>query len=96
MFFIPCRRVTDWIQVVPKTSAVVPGVRDAEQISIPADHLNMVKYASREDGGYKKVSGHLWLLAKEAPGAISQRWADQDKIKLSMENHAGGMSLFGQ
>ncbi len=56
----------------------------------------MVKYASREDGGYKKVSGHLWLLAKEAPGAISQRWADQDKIKLSMENHAGGMSLFGQ
>ena len=89
MFFIPYRRVTDWIQVVPKASAVVPGVADAEPISIPADHLNMVKFASREDGGYKKVSGHLWLLAKEAPGAISLRWAEQGKIKMGTEDHHG-------
>ncbi len=55
MFFIPYRRVTDWIQVVPKASAVVPGVADAEPISIPADHLNMVKFASRDDGGQQGV-----------------------------------------
>ena len=50
-----------------------------------ADHLNMVKFASSEDGGYEKVSGHLWLLASEAPGAISIRWAEQDKIKMGTD-----------
>ncbi len=48
------------------------GVADAKLVSIPADHLNMIKFASREDGGYKKVSGHLWLLAKEAADAINK------------------------
>lgn len=43
----------------------------------------MVKFASREDGGYKKVSEYLWLLAKEAPDAISARWAEQKKTKKS-------------
>ena len=45
----------------------------------------MVKFASSEDGGYEKVSGHLWLLASEAPGAISIRWAEQNKIKMGMD-----------
>ncbi len=66
---------------MPRSSAVVPGAADTETIAIPADHLNMVKFASREDAGYKKVSEHLWLLAEEAPDAISACWADQDKSK---------------
>lgn len=45
----------------------------------------MVKFASGEDGGYEKVSGHLWLLVSEAPDAISIRWADQDKIKMGKD-----------
>ena len=49
----------------------------------------MAKFASREDGGYEKVSGHLWLLAEEAPGAISVRWAQQEKIKIGTENRPG-------
>ena len=47
----------------------------------------MVKYASSEDTGYKTVSGHLWLLAKEAPDAISVRWAEQEKIEKCKENY---------
>ena len=74
-------------QVVPKASAVLPGVADAEPIAIPADHLNMVKFASSKDEGYEKVSGHLWLLASEAPGTISIRWAEQDNIKMGTEKH---------
>lgn len=70
---------------MPRPSAVVPGAADAEAIAIPADHLNMVKFASREDGGYEKVSGHLWLLAEEAPNAIIARWAEQEKIKNGTE-----------
>lgn len=45
----------------------------------------MVKFASREDGGYEKVSEHLWLLAEEAPDAIDVRWTEQEKIKKGME-----------
>lgn len=47
----------------------------------------MVKFASCDDLGYEKVSGHLWLLVSEAPDAISIRWADQDKIKMGTEKH---------
>ncbi len=45
----------------------------------------MVKFVSNEDGGYEKVSEHLWLLAEEAPDAISARWAEQDKNKKGTE-----------
>lgn len=67
---------------MPKASAVVPGAADAESVAIPADHLNMVKFASREDEGYKKVSGHLQLLAEEAPNVIGMRWEEQNRIKI--------------
>ena len=40
-------------QVVPQASAVVPGAADAETIAINADHINMVKFASKENNGYK-------------------------------------------
>ncbi|MCJ1467841.1 hypothetical protein MMC07_006466 [Pseudocyphellaria aurata] len=65
------------ILVVPYASAIIPGIADAESIAIPADHINMVKFASREDGGYEKVAGHLILLADEAPGAVGTIWAKQ-------------------
>lgn len=45
------------LQVVPRASAVVPWVADAEPIVIHADHINMTKFASNEDNGYKTVSG---------------------------------------
>lgn len=70
---------------MPKASAVVPGAADAESIAIPADHLNMVKFASREDSGYKKVSGHLQLLAEKALDVIGARWDEQNKIKNGMK-----------
>ncbi len=67
--------------MVPQASAIIPGIADAEPVAIPADHLNMVKFTSREDGGYEKVSGHLQLLAEEASGAIAARWTEQDIIR---------------
>ena len=71
--------------MVPQASATIPGIADAEPIAIPADHLNMVKFASREDGGYEKVSGHLQVLAQEAPGAIGARWTEQGRIQEGRE-----------
>ena len=69
---------------MPQASAVVPGTTDGEPIAIPADHVNMVKFASRQDVGYGKVSGHLKLMAEEAPEIVRARWDTQDKIENSM------------
>ena len=73
--------MTYQIQVVPHASAVVLGAADAEPVAIQANHLNMVKFASREDGGYEKVSGHLQLLAEEAPAIIGAHWEEQGRIR---------------
>lgn len=66
---------------MPQASAIVPGAVDAEPIAIPANHLNMVKFASCEDDGYKKVSGHLRLLAEEAPDVIRLHWREDDNVR---------------
>ncbi|MCJ1426602.1 hypothetical protein MMC29_004505 [Sticta canariensis] len=74
------------IMVVPYASAIIPGVADAEPLAMPADHVNMIKFTSRENCGYEKVSGHLKLLAEKAAGAIDARWAGQDKMKKDTRN----------
>jgi hypothetical protein len=70
--------------VVPKTSAVVPGAADAEPIVIHADHINMAKFASKEDSGYRTVSGHLRVMAESAGEAIALRWAEEDRVDAGM------------
>jgi hypothetical protein len=52
----------------------LPGFPDAEAIAIHADHVNMVKFTSRENEVFQKLSGHLSILGRDAPGRISERW----------------------
>ncbi|KAI9686996.1 MAG: hypothetical protein M1822_002749 [Bathelium mastoideum] len=75
------------MMVVPRASAVVPGAADAEAIVIHADHINMVKFNSRKDGGYKTVSGHLQLMVQGANEVIDKRWQ-----KEKMMNEIGTFS----
>ncbi len=70
--------------MVPRASAVVPGAADAEPIVIHADHINMVKFASKEDNGYRTVLGHLQIIAQNASEVISTRW------EMEMRVNAGG------
>ena len=65
------------MQAVPKASAVVPGMPDAEPIVIHGDHISMVKFASKEDNGYKKVSRHLQNMARDAGAKISSNWESE-------------------
>lgn len=67
--------------MVPGAAAIIPGVADADSIAIPADHLNMVKFTSRKDVGYDKVSVYLKLLAEEASDAVEARWTEQGRIR---------------
>ncbi|MCJ1430387.1 hypothetical protein MMC29_008305 [Sticta canariensis] len=81
------------IMVVPQASAIIPGIANAEPVAIPADHLNMVKFASREDAGYEKMSGYLQLLAEEAPSVIDTRWTEQDRIREVLSNTSEDFSI---
>jgi hypothetical protein len=59
---------------------VVPGAADGEPIAIPADHINMVKFKSDSDSGYKTVSGHLRLMAARAGSSIGARWDTEGRV----------------
>lgn len=72
--------------MVPRASAVVPGVADAEPIVIHADHINMVKFAAKEDNGYRTVSGHIRIMAQSAGEVINSRWETEKRV------NAGGQS----
>lgn len=65
---------------MPRTSAVVPGETDAEPIAIFADHINMVKFASKENHGYKTVSGHLQVMVRSARDIVTLRWEQEDRF----------------
>jgi hypothetical protein len=65
---------------VPRASAVVPGAADSEPIAIHADHINMVKFGSKSDAGYRTVSGHLRLMAARAGDAIGGRWDTEGRL----------------
>ncbi|KAF2022898.1 tetratricopeptide repeat domain-containing protein [Setomelanomma holmii] len=67
------------IMVVSKASAVVPGAADSEPIAIHADHINMVKFGSKLDHGYKTVSGHMRVMSGNAGDAIGGRWETEAK-----------------
>jgi len=69
---------------VPIASAVVQGVADAEPVAISANHLDMVKFASKADGGYEKVLEYLILMVEKANGTISSRWETEERVKKGM------------
>ena len=62
----------------------MPGAADSEPIAIHADHINMVKFESKSDAGYRTVSGHLRLMATHADGVISGRWEIEGKLDAGM------------
>lgn len=70
--------------MVPKASAVVPGAANAEPIVIHADHINMVKFASKDDNDYKTVSGHLQIMVDSASDVIAAQWEKERRINAGM------------
>lgn len=72
--------------MVPRTSAVVPGASDVEAIVIHADHIKMVKFASKEDNGYRTVLGHLQIMAQNASEVISARWETEMRVNAGRQS----------
>jgi hypothetical protein len=70
---------------VPRASAVVPGAADAEPIAIHADHINMVKFDTNDDNGYKTVSGHLRIMVGNACDVIGSRWDTEARLNAGTQ-----------
>ena len=68
--------------MVPRASAVVPGAADAESIVIHTDHVNMVKFESVGNSGYKTVSGHLRVMAQNTGDVITSRWEEESRVSI--------------
>ncbi|KAL9084632.1 MAG: hypothetical protein Q9165_007987 [Trypethelium subeluteriae] len=81
------------IMVVPRASAVVPGAADAEPIAIHADHINMVKFTSKEDNGYETVSGHLQIMVQSASDIITFRWEEESRVDAARINSEVSFSI---
>jgi len=62
-------RLADVHQIFPHTSTEVPG--DYNPIIISADHINMVKFASKSDFGYQDVLDHLQFTVAKARDSTS-------------------------
>ena len=71
--------------MVPRVSAVVPGAINAEPIAIHANHIEMVKFASKEDYGYNTVSGHLQIMVQSAKDVITLRWEMEGRVNAGMQ-----------
>ena len=53
---------------------------DAAKIAISSDHTNMVKFNSAEDNEFRKVSGELCIMMKNAVRKIEENWAQWDEL----------------
>ncbi|GLB39606.1 hypothetical protein LshimejAT787_0701160 [Lyophyllum shimeji] len=69
------------IMLVPRSSAVVPGVRDAQAIAINKDHSGMSKFASSEDDDFRTVLESVRGMVRKAPDKIKGEWQRYKKIE---------------
>lgn len=81
----PAKKWLTTCQVVPKVSAVVPGQADAEPIVIHADHISMVKFASKENADY--VVEQLQIMALDAEEKVRSRWEAERRADNGMCSH---------
>ncbi|KAF2495908.1 hypothetical protein BU16DRAFT_459726, partial [Lophium mytilinum] len=69
------------VQMVPKVSAVVPGMRDAESVEIRKNHITLVKFGNRADDDFQTVAGHISIMCESAQEKVAQNWEDWEGIK---------------
>jgi hypothetical protein len=60
--------------IVPKCSAVVSGQVNAEPIAIMDNHINMVKFSSKNNNDFQRVAGYLKLMVERATMKVQDNW----------------------
>ncbi|KAI9761617.1 MAG: hypothetical protein M1840_001757 [Geoglossum simile] len=67
--------------IVPKSSAVVPGMINAEAVEIKKSHIAMVKFQNALEDDFQTVVGHMHLMCEKVEEKIIENWARWDEIK---------------
>jgi len=49
---------------------------NAARIVISADHIEMVKFANADSDGFRKVSGTLKMMVKDASHKVDEKWQE--------------------
>jgi hypothetical protein len=70
------------------TSTGIVATADEDNIPMNADHSGLVKFSSRNHGGYLVVQERLRILIEETKQQVSQRFAEAGMYvgSLSQEN----------
>jgi hypothetical protein len=63
-----------FLQLVPKSSAIVPGMVNAEANILYKDHVGMAKFEHAGDGDLQTLSLHLSWMVQTAPPKVEERW----------------------
>ncbi|CCF34156.1 pfs domain-containing protein [Colletotrichum higginsianum] len=67
--------VLGYLLIVPRSSAVVFGATNAEEVALAADHSTMAKFTSLQDRNFRKVGDRIVLLFRSAGLATRGNWA---------------------
>jgi hypothetical protein len=73
MFLSRIQPLMSSFQLVPKSSAVVPGTVHVEAVAINKDHVGMAKFPSSEDEDFLTICGHLANMVDMAPRKIAEK-----------------------
>ena len=53
---------------------------NAERIPIHANHINVVKFESQANAGFKRILDRIKLMVAKASDKVDQNWVSEDKI----------------
>lgn len=67
--------------LVPKFSAVIQGARDAEDVSMFADHIPIAKLLGPGDPNFDRIMRRLQVLVRTIQGKVQRNWKYWIKIK---------------
>ena len=84
IFFYETQETTTLIGkllMVPKFSAVIQGTRDAEDVSMPADHITIAKPSGPVDPNFERIMRRLQVLLRSIQERVQRNWDHWIKLK---------------
>jgi hypothetical protein len=62
------------LQVVPRTSAVLPGAQ--QEAGMAKHHKTLTKFSGKDDDDFQDIAGQLKLMVMKAPDIVAKNWED--------------------
>lgn len=63
---------------MPRHLATISGDRNAETVSLHADHVQLVKFDGEDDSNYIRVARYIAKYVGEATGKVKKNWIKEE------------------